>query len=192
MKRLIGAGVVSGVLLLVSGCGSSGYGTVTGQADLTSYNGNPGTPSCVNPARSANTALFCPAAGILPYPFDVYFAGSTDGTLNIQPPNQLNLLQDQVNAIDGFSTTAPIRERFNGPIDKASLATPGAVVMIHINTNNAGPQAKAPVTPVAVGGTGTFAPTLAGKTITLASIVITTTIVNSFLIFLPPLYLDFH
>ncbi|HZC87014.1 MAG TPA: hypothetical protein VE266_08480, partial [Steroidobacteraceae bacterium] len=130
MKRLIAAGVVSGVLLLVGGCSHSGYGTVTGQADLTSYNGNPGsaTPSCVSPTRSANTALYCPAAGILPYPFDVYFAGSTDGTLNIQPPNQLNPLQDQVNALDGFSTTAPIRERFNGPIDPASLATPGAVV----------------------------------------------------------------
>jgi hypothetical protein len=158
MKRLIAAGVVSGVLLLVGGCSHSGYGTVTGQADLTSYNGNPGTPSCVNPARSASTALYCPAAGILPYPFDVYFAGSTDGTLNIQPPNATWPNQPFLNAVDGFSTNAVIRERFNGPIDATSLATPGAVVMIHINTNNAGPQAKAPVTPAAVGGTGAFAP----------------------------------
>jgi len=158
MKRLIAAGVVSGVLLLVSGCGNSGYGTVTGQADLTSYNGNPGTPSCVSPARAASTALYCPAAGILPYPFDVYFAGSTDGTLNIQPPNATWPNQASLNAIDGFSTNASIRERFNGPIDLASLATPGAVVMIHINTNNAGPQAKAPVAPAAAGGTGAFAP----------------------------------
>jgi pimeloyl-ACP methyl ester carboxylesterase len=158
MKRLIAAGVVSGVLLLVSGCGNSGYGTVTGQADLTSYNGNPGTPSCINPARSASTALYCPAMGILPYPFDVYFAGSTDGTLNIQPPNATWPNQPFLNAVDGFSTNAVIRERFNGPIDAVSLATPGAVVMININTNNAGPQAKAPVTPAAVGGTGAFAP----------------------------------
>jgi pimeloyl-ACP methyl ester carboxylesterase len=158
MKRLIAAGVVSGVLLLVSGCNNSGYGTVTTQADLTSYNGNPGTPSCVNPARPASTALFCPAAGILPYPFDVYFAGSTDGTLNIQPPNATWPNQPFLNDVDGFSVNAVIRERFNGPIDAASLATPGAVVMIHINTNNAGPQAKAPVTPAAVGGTGAFAP----------------------------------
>ncbi|HEY2339206.1 MAG TPA: hypothetical protein VGH75_01600, partial [Steroidobacteraceae bacterium] len=147
MKRLIAAGLVSSALCLVSGCGNSGYGTATGQPDLTGFNGNPGTPSCSNPARPANTALYCPAAGLLPYPFDAYFAGSTDGTLNIQPPNQLRPAQDAVNAIDGFSTTAPIRERFNGPIDAASLATPGAVVMIHINTNNAGPQAKAPVSP---------------------------------------------
>jgi len=160
MKRLIAAGLVSGVLLLASGCGNSGYGTATGQADLTSFNGNPGsaTPSCSNPTRSTNTALFCPAAGLLPYPFDVYFAGSTDGTLNIQPENQLWPAQSALNGLDGFSTTAPIRERFNGPIDTASLATPGAVVVVHISTNNAGPQAKAPVSPLQG---GTFKP-LAG------------------------------
>jgi pimeloyl-ACP methyl ester carboxylesterase len=153
MKRLIAASLVSGVLLLITGCGNSGYGTTTGQADLTSYNGNPGsaTPSCINPARPANTALYCPAAGILPYPFDVYFANSTDGTLNIQPPNATWPNQPFLNDVDGFSTNAVIRERFNGKIDAASLATPGAVVMIHINTNNAGPQAKAPVSPAAGG-----------------------------------------
>ncbi|HWX68139.1 MAG TPA: hypothetical protein VNY25_00405 [Steroidobacteraceae bacterium] len=154
MKRLIAASLVSGVLSLVAGCGNSGYGTV-GQPDLTGFNGNPGTPSCSSPARPANTALYCPAAGILPYPFDAYFAGSTDGTLNIQPPNPLLPLQDAVNALDGFSTIAPIRERFNGPIDAASLAAPGAVVVIHISTNN---LTKAPVKPAAVGGTGKFVP----------------------------------
>ncbi len=157
MKRLFAAGLASSVLLL-SGCGNTGYGTTTGKADLTGFNGNPGTPSCSNPSRPANTALYCPAAGVLPYPFDAYFAGSTDGTLNIQPPNATWRNQPFLNDLDGFSTNAAIRERFNGPIDAASLATPGAVVVIHINTNNAGPQAKAPVTPAAVGGTGAFAP----------------------------------
>jgi len=154
MKRLIAAGVAA-VALLLSGCGNSGYGTTTGKPDTTSFNGNPGTPSCSNPTRPPNTALYCPAAGILPYPFDAYFAGSADGTLNIQPPNQLNPLQDAVNALDGFSTTASIRARFNGSIDAASLATPGAVVVIHINTNN---KTKAPVKPAAAGGTGKFVP----------------------------------
>ncbi|MBV8876869.1 MAG: hypothetical protein JO158_04110, partial [Gammaproteobacteria bacterium] len=84
MKRLIAAGLLSSALSLLGGCGNSGYGTV-GQPDLSGFAGNPGTPSCSNPARPANTALYCPAAGILPYPFDAYFAGSTDGTLNIQP-----------------------------------------------------------------------------------------------------------
>jgi len=158
MKRLIAVGLVSSVLLLVGGCGNTGYGTTTGKADLTGFNGNPGAPSCSNPARTANTALYCPSAGILPYPFDAYFAGSTDGTLNIQPPNATWPNQPFLNDVDGFSTVASIRERFNGAIDAASLAAPGAVVMIHINTNNAGPQAKAPVRPAALGGTGAFAP----------------------------------
>ena len=159
MKRLIAAGVVSGVLLLVSGCGNSGYGTVTGQADLTSYNGNPGgaTPP---PMPPANVAVYNVAMGQLPYPFDAYFAGSTDGTLNIQPPNAVWVAQPALNAIDGFSTTAPIRERFNGAIDTASLATQGAVIVVHINTTNAPSAtvpAKAPVPPPA----GKFIP-LAG------------------------------
>jgi hypothetical protein len=149
MKRLIAAGLVSGVLVLISGCSNSGYGTTTGKADVTSFNGNPGTPSCSNPPRPANTAVYCLAAGLLPYPFDAYFAGSTDGTLNI-PPNQLWPAVPALNAIDGFSTTAPIRERFNGKIDAASLATPGAVIVVHINTTNAPTAtvpAKAPVPP---------------------------------------------
>jgi hypothetical protein len=142
MKKLIAAAVVS-VALLVAGCSNGGYGTVA-PANLTGFNGNPGgsTPPT---QKSANTALFQPLAGILPYPFDVYFALSTDGTLNIQPANPLIPLQAAVNALDGFSTTAPIRERFNGPIDASSLGTPGAVVVVHISTNN---LTKAPVSPL--------------------------------------------
>ena len=157
MKRLIAAGIAA-VALLFSGCGGSGYGTTTGMPDTTTFSGNPGTPSCSNPTRPPSTALYCPAAGILPYPFDAYFAGSTSGALNIQPPNAAWPNQAALNEIDGFSTNASIRERFNGPIDAASLATAGAVVVIHINTNNAGPQAKAPVKPAAIGGTGAFTP----------------------------------
>src|SRR6266404_8607343 len=152
MEKLIAAAVVS-VALLVGGCAGGGYGTV-GTANLTGFNGNPGG-STNTTQKSTNTALFQPLAGILPYPFDVYFAGSTDGTLNIEPANALIPLQAAVNALDGFSTTAPIRERFNGPIDASSLGTPGAVVVVHINTNN---RTKAPVSPLQG---GVFAP-LAG------------------------------
>ena len=54
--------------------------------------------------------------------------------------------------LDGFSTTAVIRETFNGPIDAASLGNAGAVVVVHINTNN---LTKAPVSPLQG---GTFVP----------------------------------
>jgi pimeloyl-ACP methyl ester carboxylesterase len=142
MKKIIAAALAAGVLLF-SGC-TGGNGTVTGQDNLTGFNGNPGG-STNTTQKAANTALFQPLAGILPYPYDVYFSGSTDGTLNIQPANPLIPAQAAVNALDGFSTTAPIRERFNGPIDAASLATSGAVVVVHINTNN---LTKAPVSPL--------------------------------------------
>src|SRR3984893_17958073 len=113
MKKLIAAAMVS-VALLVVGCSGGGYGTV-GAAHLTGFNGNPGGATPV-PHPSSNTALFHPAAGVLPSPTDLYFVGSTDGTLNIQPANALMPNQAAINALDGFSTTAVIRERFGGAL----------------------------------------------------------------------------
>src|SRR3984893_5526268 len=105
MKKLIAAAVVS-VALLAAGCSNGGYGTV-GQANLTGFNGNPGGSTPVT-QPSSNTALFHPAAGVLPYPTDLYFFGSTDGTLNIQPANALMPNQAGINSLDGFSTPAVV------------------------------------------------------------------------------------
>jgi pimeloyl-ACP methyl ester carboxylesterase len=133
MKRLIAAGIATGVLFIV-GCSGGGYGTVTGQVDTTSFNGNPGgaTPPS---APSGNTALFNLSTGQLPFPTDLYFAGSTDGTLNIQPPNAVWPNQQFLNALDGFSTTAAIREQFGGPLDPTSF-TPASVIVIPVITDN--------------------------------------------------------
>jgi pimeloyl-ACP methyl ester carboxylesterase len=133
MRKLIGAGIAAGVLLL-SACGTGGNGTVTGVADTTTFNGNPSGSTPVTPPASS-TALFQPAAGILPYPTDLYFAGSTDGTLNIQPANALMPNQAAVNALDGFSTTAVIRERFGGALNPASL-TATSVIVVPVTTSN--------------------------------------------------------
>jgi hypothetical protein len=132
MEKLIAAAVVS-VALLVGGCSGGGYGTV-GTANLTGFNGNPGgsTPPT---QPSASTALFHPLSGILPYPTDLYFVGSTDGTLNIQPANALIPNQAAVNALDGFSTTAVIRERFGGALNPASF-TAASVIIVPVSTDN--------------------------------------------------------
>jgi len=132
MEKLIAAAVVS-VALLVGGCSGGGYGTV-GTANLTGFNGNPGgsTPPT---QPSASTALFHPLSGILPYPTDLYFVGSTDGTLNIQPANALMPNQAAVNALDGFSTTAVIRERFGGALNPASF-TAASVIIVPVSTDN--------------------------------------------------------
>jgi len=137
MKKLMTAGMAASVLL-VAGCGGGGYTAngqpVTNQPDTTTFNGNPGgaTPP---PQPGSSTALFHVAAGVLPYPTDLYFAGSTDGTINIQPANALIPNQAAVNALDGFSTNAVIRERFGGPLNPASL-TPASVIVMPVITDN--------------------------------------------------------
>jgi len=132
MTKLIAAGTVS-VALLIAGCSNGGHGTV-GPANLTMLNGNPGGSTPVT-QPSSNTALFHPAAGILPYPTDLYFFGSTDGTLNIQPSNALMPNQAAVNALDGFSTTAVIRERFGGALNPASF-TAASIIIVPVTTDN--------------------------------------------------------
>src|SRR6202035_363738 len=132
MEKLIAAGMVS-VALLVGGCSGGGHGTV-GTANLTGFNGNPGgsTPPT---QPSASTALFHPAAGVLPYQNDLYFFGSIDGTLNSQPANALMPNQAAINALDGFSTTAVIRERFGGALNPASF-TAASIIIVPVTTDN--------------------------------------------------------
>ena len=118
MKRQTATSLIVAALVL-AGCGG-GNGEV-GPTNTASGNGNPGgaTPPAQN---DPSTALFQPLQGLLPYPTDVYFSGSTDGTLNIQPANALMPLQASVNQLDGFSTTAVIRARFASPIAVSSLS----------------------------------------------------------------------
>lgn len=77
------------------------------------------------------TALFDPAGGadFLPFPNDLVFSGSVDGTINIPgddvantdtaatpPAAALANPQAALNTMDGFSTTAPMVVRFSGNI----------------------------------------------------------------------------
>jgi pimeloyl-ACP methyl ester carboxylesterase len=131
MKILIATAIAAGAVLF-GGCSNSGYGTV-GPTNTYSGNGNPGgaTPPT---APSTSTALFQPSAGVLPYPTDLYFAGSTDGTINIQPPNAAMPNQAAINGLDGFSVNAVIRTTFGGPINPATLAA--NVIVVPVITDN--------------------------------------------------------
>jgi pimeloyl-ACP methyl ester carboxylesterase len=119
---------------LVLGACSGGHGTV-GATDTTVGNGNPMGAAVVTP-QAPTAALFQPLQGILPYPTDLYFAGSTDGTLNIQPENALMPNQAAINALDGFSTTAVIRARFGGALNPASF-TAQSVIVLQVTIDNA-------------------------------------------------------
>ena len=148
MKKLIAAAIATAALL-IGGCTS---GDTIGAVNPYSQNGNPGGATPVTPSGT-NVALFKLSSGVLPYPTDLYFAGSTDGTLNIQPANALEPNQAAVNALDGYSTNAVIRTTFGGPINPASL-TPLSVIVVPVITSN--------TTKATIGVAGTGAPLVQG------------------------------
>lgn len=132
MDKLVKAVCLAGALTL--GACSGGHGTTVGLKDKSRNNGNPPASTAVVP-QASTAALFQPSHGILPYPTDLYFSGSTDGTLNIRPADALLPNEAAINTLDGFSTTAPIRARFGGPIDPASF-TSQSVILLQVTIDN--------------------------------------------------------
>jgi pimeloyl-ACP methyl ester carboxylesterase len=179
MKRHITATSLVVITLLAAGCG--GGGDSIGSTNTASGNGNPGgvTPPTPNPAT---VALFQPLQGLLPYPTDLYFSGSTDGTINIQPVNALVPLQASVNALDGFSTNAVIRARFASPLNAASL-TAANVRVLQVTIDNV-TKATTGVTRPLVLGTD---PATADFSVALATDTIGTTLVGNTIVEIRPL-----
>jgi len=70
-------------------------------------------------------AYFAPADSVIPFPSNLLFSGSTDGTLNIpvDDPNDFSDPQVALNTVDGFSTIAPIQTTFSFPIEAATLTS---------------------------------------------------------------------
>ncbi len=137
MKRLIAATALAAIV--TAGCSSS----VDNPPDVGPTNpaaGN-GNPSGANPPPAAadTAARFQPAQGIFPFPNDLYFSGTTDGTINIQPANGLIPQQVGLNALDGWSTTAPIRVSFASALNPASFSAANVrVYQVTVsNTNKA-------------------------------------------------------
>ena len=137
MKLLFAAATLAAIVS--AGCSSS----VDNPPDVgptvpTTGNGNPSgaTPP---PAPAATAARFQPAQGIFPFPNDLYFSGTTDGTINIQPANGLIPQQVGLNALDGWSTTAPMRVNFASALNPASFnASNVRVYQVTVsNTNKA-------------------------------------------------------
>jgi len=74
--------------------------------------------------ESTETSNFDLANSIIPFPNDLLFSGSTDGTLNIPVADDTDLSDPQValNYLDGFSTVAPITTGFTGALDEESFS----------------------------------------------------------------------
>ncbi len=132
MKRRNAAAILFSAVL-AAGCSNS----VDNAPDVTATDPTSGNlnPMGGSTLPGATEALFQPLQGVLPYPTDLYFSGTTDGTLN-QPANALVPQLASVNASDGFSTTAPIRARFGSPIDPTTL-TAANVRVYQVNIDNA-------------------------------------------------------
>ena len=128
-NRLAAALLAAGYLL--AGCsGSSSDGI--GPTDPTSGNGDPGSSPGVGEFR----ASFVPASGVFPYPTDLYFSGSTDGTLESSAAADAAECRDRSTSLDGFSTVASATARFTAPIDATSIS--GAnVIVLEVDVDNA-------------------------------------------------------
>lgn len=97
-------------------------------------------------------ARFVPLGGIMPFPNDLYFNGSTDGTLNIpvaDPANTGDPLE-AINHLDGFSTQAQIDEGFTSDLDPATVVGNQDVIVLQVTTD--------PATTAVTGVTGALVP----------------------------------
>ena len=74
---------------------------------------------------------------VIPFPNDILFSGTADGTLNIPVDDPTDYSDPQValNALDGFSTIAPITTTFSSAIDSATLVGGSTVRVFQVTTD---------------------------------------------------------
>ena len=112
--------------LLLSACGSSSNSS-RAVATPPAGNGN-GTP-----VTAVITANFDPTNAVVPFPTNLLLSGTTDLTLNIPVADPGNYGDPKVamNALDGFSTTAPWSTSFSAPPNPATIiGGPGGTVRV--------------------------------------------------------------
>ena len=101
--------------------------TVVLAACSPTQNGDPSPP----PPSKTFKAEYNPATLRLPWPNDAFFAGSTDGTLNLPAETAtfaVTTLRTELNTLDGWSTSAPMNTLYDAPIDGSTLS--GATVHV--------------------------------------------------------------
>jgi hypothetical protein len=141
--RILGAAALAVTGALLGGCfnNTTGGPGIPGPTNPESGNGAPNGGSSARMRPLYNLSL-----GLLPYPIDLYFAGSNDGALRL-PPTLTQLTAGQINQLDGFSTSAPITVRFTSAIDGKTLSA-ADVAVIRLTLDNVH---KAPLLPPAPG-----------------------------------------
>ena len=92
------------------------------------------------PVPFHTVANFDPAHGVVPFPNNLLLTGTTDLTLNIPVADPTNFADPQValNALDGFSTSAPWSMTFSQPIDPTTLLGGQTVRLFEVSLSGPG------------------------------------------------------
>ncbi len=119
MKRLNLATLIFGSLLL-SGC-NEGDTTLQDNIDT-------------SPASLSSYALFNPAESVIPYPNNLLFKDTLDGTLNVpvESSDSDAAVKEALNTLDGFSTMSPMTTRFSHEVDEATLIAAETVRLFEV------------------------------------------------------------
>ena len=91
-------------------------------------------------ATAAPEASFDPANGVLPFPSNLLFSGSEDGTLNIPvaDPNDLTDPQVSLNALDGFGLSSPMSMALGGEVNADTVVLGDTIRVFEVTANEAG------------------------------------------------------
>jgi len=120
--------------------------TALGGLSLMGCEADPGTTleDNINTTPSPSVAAnFSPSESVIPFPNNLLFTGTTDGTLNIPVEDENDPTAGPtlaLNTLDGFSTIAPISTTFAAAIDPASVAGNVRLFKVVIDDFNADPN----------------------------------------------------
>lgn len=122
--------VVAPLVATLAACSSdSNYDFVASEADRAAQ------VAAANPPE----ALFNPSTAVLPFPNNLLFVGTVDGTLNIPiaPTADQSLSNPQValNQSDGFSTTSPLITTVSESLDPATLLIGDTIRIFEVITD---------------------------------------------------------
>jgi hypothetical protein len=114
---------------LVSACGGGGKSNAAQEAP-------PATNGNGNPVTAVITAVFNPAAGVVPLPNNLLFSQTNDLTLNIPISDPTSASAGPllaINALDGWSTTAPWSMSTTSTIAPATVQPGTSVRMFEVS-----------------------------------------------------------
>jgi pimeloyl-ACP methyl ester carboxylesterase len=109
-----------------------------------------GLASCDQPDNGAQVvaasnppliAEFDPGNSVIPFPSNLLFTGTLDGTLNIPfppgttPADPANMPIVAMNTLDGFSTIAPISTKFSAALNSATILPGQTVRLFEVTTS---------------------------------------------------------